>query len=157
MSRGRGASRGRSDPSEDPFPPGPDGEGEDDGTLAYAQQLAYLRGEREDGQLGGEGTRRAAERVPQMAEKSYAIKSKAKTKSKLDDEANAQASVKKKKRKGAGATGAGAEAGGDFNAEDYEDVTVPGPRKGASPEELVLREAVVNALLAHLGTRQVRE
>jgi hypothetical protein len=90
-----------------------------------------------------------------MAEKSYAIKSKAKTKSKLDDEANAQASVKKK-RKGAGAAGAGAEAGGDFNAEDYEDVTVPGPRKGASPEELVLREAVVNALLAHLGTRQVR-
>ncbi len=156
MSRGRGTSRSQQDTSEDPFPPGP--EGEDDGSLAYAQQLAYLRGERED---GGEA-KRVVERVPQMAEKSYAIKSKAKIKSKLEDEANAQAQAQqasgKKKRKGGGAGGAGVGGGeGDFSAEDYEDVTVPGPRKGASPEELVLREAVVNALLAHLGTRQVSE
>ena len=148
-SRGRGGGGGE---GSDPFPPGPEGsDDEEEGWLAYQQQLAALRGEGPEGDGGDEeGAKKAAERVPQVAEKKYAIKSKAKVKSKLDDEANAQQAVKKKKRKGGG-EGEGA----DFNAEDYEDVMVPGPRPGASPEELLLREAVVNALLAHLGTRQV--
>ena len=152
QSRGRGSrsGRGAAEDGSDPFPAAPEG-GDEEDTLAYQQQLAALRGEGPDGDGAGndEGAKKAAEKVPQVAEKKYAIKSKAKVKSKLEDEAAAQQAGKKKKRKG------GEGDGNDFNAEDYEDVVVPGPRPGAPPEELLLREAVVNALLAHLGTRQV--
>ena len=44
-----------------------------------------------------------------------------------------------------------------MRVQDYEDVSIPPPREGAPPEEIFLREAVVNALLAHLGTRQVHD
>ena len=89
------------------------------------------------------------ERVPIVVEKKYAINSKATKKSKLDDDVNAVSvssggGKKKKKRE---------DKTEDFNADDYEDVIIPPPRANATPEELMLREAVVHALLAHLGTR----
>ena len=95
----------------------------EDATAAYEQQLAVLRGETTGGGAPGGLTLAPVvkERVPIVVEKKYAIKSKAARKSKLDDDVNAVAVTgtggKKKKKK--------EEKTEDFNAEDYEDVSLP--------------------------------
>jgi len=85
LSRGsRGRDRGGAD-GDDPFPAGPDDdeddEEEDESVKAYQEQLAALRGEGLAGEDGSgvltaeeEAAKKAAEKVPTVAEKTYAIK-----------------------------------------------------------------------------------
>ena len=90
LSRGsRGRDRGGAD-GDDPFPAGPDDdedddeeddEEDDDEDKAYQEQLAALRGEGLAGEDGSgvltaeeEAAKKAAEKVPTVAEKTYAIK-----------------------------------------------------------------------------------